>query len=100
MTAMVPIDTLGYGSDNVPFSYAGVPNLMVESLGEHLYYHTPDDTIDTITEADLGAVASLMVAGLKPLVEGTEESYLSEKAAPAKAAPANASRRDRHMWER
>jgi hypothetical protein len=75
--AAVPIDTLGYGSDNLPFDYLGVPNAYTETLGDHLYYHTPADTIDTITVADLEAAASMMYAGLKPLVEGTEETYLT-----------------------
>jgi hypothetical protein len=77
--AMVPIDSLGYGSDNVYFDYAGVPSAMTTTLGDHLYYHTPDDTVDTINPDDLEAAAAMMYAGLKPIVEGTEEIYLTSK---------------------
>ncbi|MCK9462056.1 MAG: M28 family peptidase [Proteobacteria bacterium] len=76
--AAVPIDTLGYGSDNLPFDYLGVPNAMATTLGEHTTYHTPADTAATITLDDLEASAAMMYAGLLPLVEGTEEAYLPD----------------------
>jgi len=90
----VPIDDLGYGSDNLPFDEFGIPNAYVETLGDHLYYHTPADTIDTITVADLEAAAAMVYAGLKPLVEGTEDAYLSD--GKGKTLPFDPKKMDRH----
>lgn len=43
----------GGSSDHVPFVYAGVPAVMFQTMGPHLYYHTPADTIDTIDRYEL-----------------------------------------------
>lgn len=43
----------GGGSDHVPFINAGVPAVMFQTMGPHEYYHTPDDTIDTIDRYEL-----------------------------------------------
>ncbi len=40
-------------SDNAPFFNAGVPAVMIQTRGPHLYYHTPADTIDTIDRYEL-----------------------------------------------
>jgi hypothetical protein len=64
-------------SDHAPFAAVGVPAVMATTLGSHPYYHTPADTIDTIDLENLEASAALMYAGIKPLVEGTEELYLT-----------------------
>jgi Zn-dependent M28 family amino/carboxypeptidase len=43
----------GGGSDHVPFIEGGVPAVMFQTMGPHEYYHTPDDTIDTIDRYEL-----------------------------------------------
>ena len=48
----VPFDP-NNNSDNAPFFNAGVPAVMVQTSGPHEYYHTPDDTIDTIDPYEL-----------------------------------------------
>jgi aminopeptidase YwaD len=40
-------------SDNAPFFNAGVPAVMFQTRGLHEYYHTPNDTIDTIDRYEL-----------------------------------------------
>jgi len=74
-------------SDHAPFAAAGLPAVMATTLGSHPYYHTPADTIDTIDLENLEASASLMYAGLKPLVEGTEQLYLTSGKALRKDVP-------------
>jgi len=73
-------------SDHVCFEQAGVPAVLITSRGPHAYYHTPEDTIDTILEEDLEASAWLMWAVLEPLAMGTEAQYLTRRAR-AKLAP-------------
>jgi hypothetical protein len=43
----------GGGSDHVPFINAGVPAVMFQTRGPHIYYHTPADSIDTIDRYEL-----------------------------------------------
>jgi hypothetical protein len=43
----------GQRSDHWPFFNAGVPAVKFDTLGDHLYYHTPADTIDTIDPYEL-----------------------------------------------
>jgi aminopeptidase-like protein len=75
-------------SDHAPFAAVGVPAVMATTLGSHPTYHSPEDTVETITVDDLGAAAALMYAGLLPLVEGTEEAYLADgKGYPASQNP-------------
>jgi hypothetical protein len=99
---MVPIETLGYGSDNVPFGYLGVPNVLVETLGDHLYYHTPADTLDTIDIDDVDMAAKLVFAALEPLAAGTEDAYLAKGSAAevAPTAPAVDHARERPLAQR
>ena len=67
------------GSDDGWFSASGVPAVWaISGLEEtHPSYHTPADTIDGISLDTLEMSASMMYAGVKPLVEGTEEQYLA-----------------------
>jgi hypothetical protein len=70
-------------------------------LETHPYYHTPADTSASIGLSNLEMSASMMYAGLKPLVEGTEEIYLTsgkamlDGVAPAPVDPENRLVRDR-----
>lgn len=52
LVTAVPFDP-NNNSDNAPFFNAGVPAVMVQTSGPHEYYHTPDDTIDTIDTYEL-----------------------------------------------
>jgi hypothetical protein len=45
--------TSGGRSDHAPFINAGVPAVMFQTMGPHLYYHTPADSIDTIDRFEL-----------------------------------------------
>jgi hypothetical protein len=45
--------TSGGRSDHAPFIDAGVPAVMFQTMGPHLYYHTPADSIDTIDRYEL-----------------------------------------------
>jgi len=76
-------------SDHVCFSYAGVPAVLALSLAEadHLYYHTPQDTIDTISMDTLKASAELLWAALEPLALGVESDYLGQKSSLCPADP-------------
>jgi hypothetical protein len=65
------LEPLG-ASDDVCFQQAGVPALLALTRGEHGYYHTPQDTIDTILEEDLEAAARLLWVTLQPLALGEE----------------------------
>ncbi len=60
-------------SDHACFAQAGVPAVLALSAGEHAFYHTPQDTLDTILDADLEASARLLWATLQPLAMGTEK---------------------------
>jgi hypothetical protein len=85
-------------SDHYPFAQVGIPAVcaMSGALETHPYYHTPNDTIDTIGLSNLEMSASLMWAGLRPLVEGTEEEYLtSGKAMLQDVVPARIDRNSR-----
>jgi hypothetical protein len=52
LVAAEPFDP-NNNSDNAPFFNAGVPAVMFQTMGPHDYYHTPDDTIDTIDPYEL-----------------------------------------------
>jgi len=86
-------------SDHWPFADPGsygasadpIPAVCAMSgvLESHLYYHTVLDTIDHVGPTYLEMSASMLFAGLTPLVEGTEEEYLtSGKAMLEGTAPA------------
>ncbi|MFA6033498.1 MAG: M20/M25/M40 family metallo-hydrolase [Myxococcota bacterium] len=64
-------------SDQVCFARAGVPAVLAFSLNEsdHLYYHTPDDTIETMDMDTLKASLDLMWAALVPLAMGGEDEF-------------------------
>jgi hypothetical protein len=66
-----------YASDHACFAQAGVPAVMTLSLAweDHQYYHTPQDTSDTISLDTLKASAELLWAMLVPLSEGKENDY-------------------------
>jgi hypothetical protein len=49
-------------SDNAPFFNAGVPAVMFQTRGEHDYYHTPADTIDTIDRYELEQAGRVVAA--------------------------------------
>jgi len=66
-------------SDHVCFFYAGVPAVLLSTLGNHDYYHTPGDTIDTILMEDLEAAVWLSWAGIYPIAMGFEDLYLGSK---------------------
>jgi aminopeptidase YwaD len=61
-------------SDDACFLQAGVPAMLALTRGPHGYYHTPEDTIDTIHEADLEAAARLLWVTLQPLAQGASKS--------------------------
>jgi len=65
-----------YNSDHGCFAWAGIPAMMALTAGEHGYYHTPQDTIDTILIEDLEAAASILWATLEPLAMGEEDAWL------------------------
>ncbi|HUT76126.1 MAG TPA: M28 family peptidase, partial [Polyangia bacterium] len=79
VAAVAPLDA----SDHVCFSQAGVPAVMFSTLGNHEYYHTPADTIDTILLEDLEAAVWLSWAGLYPVAMGIEDLYPGTKTAEA-----------------
>jgi len=62
-------------SDHVCFYYAGVPAVLLSTLGIHAYYHTPSDTIETIKKEDLEAAVWLSWAGIYPIAAGIEDKY-------------------------
>ena len=77
-------------SDHWPFAAMGVPGvcIMTGPLESHPYYHTYMDDIDGIGVDHLRTAASMLYAGVKPLVEGTEAEYLdSGKSSPEDGAP-------------
>ena len=59
-------------SDHLSFVVVGATALLVQTSGEHLQYHTPQDTPDTNTADDLEAAAKVLWATLIPLAEGTD----------------------------
>lgn len=65
-------------SDHACFFYAGIPAVLVSTQGPHRYYHTPQDTADTIDPDNLETAAELMWSILVPLTLGTEDHYLGE----------------------
>jgi hypothetical protein len=73
--ATTPLDA----SDHVCFSLGGVPAVLLSTLGNHAYYHTPQDTIDTILMEDLEAAVWLSWAGLYPVVMGLEDLYAGSR---------------------
>lgn len=69
-------------SDHVCFYYYGnVPAVLLSTLGGHEYYHTPQDSIDTILMEDLEAAVMLSWAGIYPVAMGIEDKYTSSEAA-------------------
>ncbi|MBI5537569.1 MAG: M28 family peptidase [Deltaproteobacteria bacterium] len=81
MSASAKKDGLTYGldlqpsagaSDDMCFEQAGVPSLLALTQGPHADYHTLQDTIDTIVDADLEAAARLLWSALRPLALGQE----------------------------
>ncbi len=66
-------------SDHVCFAYSGVPAVLLSTLGPHGYYHTPQDTIDTILPQDLEVAVNLSWAGIYPIAMGIEHLYLNRK---------------------
>lgn len=96
-TGMPPLDA----SDHVCFAYSGVPAVLLSTLGGHAYYHTPQDTIDTILLRDLEAAVWLSWAGIHPIAMGTELRYLDSRktvstTTPSPDAAEALSRRQRH----
>jgi Zn-dependent M28 family amino/carboxypeptidase len=75
-------------SDHVCFFYEGVPAVLVETLGDHAFYHTPDDLPENTSPDNLAAAAYVMWAGLRPLAEGTETQYCTPP--PPPVAPVSA----------
>lgn len=66
-------------SDHACFSFAGATAVLALSQGDHLYYHTPQDTADTINPDDLQASASLLWVTLHALATGNEDEYLDRR---------------------
>ncbi len=66
-------------SDHACFAYAGVTAVLASTstVDDHLYYHTPQDTYDTILPQNLDAAASLTWVTLRALAMGEEQDYLS-----------------------
>lgn len=62
-------------SDHVCFYYAGVPAVLLSTLGTHAYYHTVQDSIETINKSDLEAAVLLSWSGIFPIAMGIEDNY-------------------------
>jgi hypothetical protein len=62
-------------SDHVCFYYAGVPAVLLSTLGTHAYYHTIQDSIETINKNDLEAAVWLSWSGIFPIAMGIEDNY-------------------------
>ena len=72
---VLPADPLD-ASDHVCFYYNGsVPAVLLSTLGTHDFYHTPQDTIDTILMDDLESAVWLSWAGIYPIAMGIEDLY-------------------------
>ncbi len=79
-----------YNSDHGCFAWSGVPAMLALSLGEHGYYHTPEDTIDTILIEDLEASARILWATLQPLATATEDQFIAGSLPARVPAPRSA----------
>ena len=77
-----------YASDHACFAFSGVPAVLALTPGEHPYYHTPQDTIETILIDDLEASARLLWSWLGPMAMGTEDDYLGSNRGPSSFTPA------------
>jgi aminopeptidase YwaD len=66
-------------SDHVCFYYEGVPAVLLSTIGAHEYYHTPQDTIETIRKEDLEAAFHLSWAGIYPIAMGIEDRYIGSE---------------------
>ena len=82
-------------SDHRCFAQAGVSALLVltgPDLAHHAWYHTPEDTADKVTPADLEAAVRTIWAGLQVLSRGAEGSYSLRSPAvhPAARSPRGA----------
>ncbi len=66
-------------SDHVCFYYSGVPAVLLSTLGMREYYHTPQDTIDTILIEDMEAAVWLSWAGIYPISMGWEDRYIGSE---------------------
>jgi len=60
-------------SDQVWYANAGVPAVMVSSMGPAPYYHTPNDTLENIEPTSLQAATEVVWSGLERLMQGTED---------------------------
>jgi hypothetical protein len=78
-------------SDHACFAAAGVSAVLVTTSGQqpdyHAYYHTPDDTPEHVSVADLEAALRVLWAGLQPLGRGAEGTYQAW-ASPTRLRPA------------
>jgi aminopeptidase YwaD len=63
-------------SDHACFDDAGIPALLVSTLGEHPNYHTPQDDAEAILPDDLEVAARLMWRTLEALADGREDELL------------------------
>ncbi len=91
---LVSAGAVTQNSDHACFAQAGVPAVMVATLGEHGYYHTPSDTIDKILVDDLAAAVYLMWALLEPVALGTEDLYTGAKSPAMPFDPRDADAKD------
>lgn len=64
------------GSDHVCFYNAGTVAVSIQTLGPHLYYHTPQDTVENVDPKDLAASSEVLIAALQSFAEGTEQQYV------------------------
>ena len=79
-----------FNSDHGCFAWEGVPAMLALSLGDHGYYHTPEDTIDTILIEDLEASARILWATLQPLATATEDQFIAGSVPAHAPAPRRA----------
>ena len=68
-------------SDHAWFQYAGVPVAFLFTTGAHAPYHTPEDTIDTISGFELEQTARISWDTLRILAMGEEDAVLEAAAA-------------------
>jgi hypothetical protein len=64
------------GSDHVCFYNAGTVAVSVQTLGPHLYYHTPNDTVENVEPKDLAAASEVLIAALQSFAEGSEQQHV------------------------
>lgn len=69
--------TSGGRSDHAPFIDAGVPAVMFQTMGPHLYYHTPADSIDTIDRYELEMTGRVVGATVYEL--SMDETFVVSK---------------------